>query len=115
MTHFLPSIFNEYVQLVVAAPVLANPEVKLPVDCPDPLVESTVIEAAQGTVIPLINWKGKDGLGVPIKNLRVTVNIPVPTKNVSLASGRPVAMKQENGATVFTLDLDVADALILRK
>ena len=93
----------------------------MPVVCEEPPiffhapVESTVIEAPQGIVIPLINWKGKDGLGVPIKNLRVTVNIPVPTKNVSLASGRPVAMKQENGATVFTLDLDVADALILRK
>jgi hypothetical protein len=109
MTHFLAS---DFAYTVGGTTPLA---VKRQVECSEPLVETTVIEAPQGTVIPLINWKGKDGLGVPIKDLRVTVNIPVPTKNVSLASGRPVAMKQENGATVFSLDLDVADVLILRK
>jgi hypothetical protein len=107
MTHYLPSSFEKTLVLSWAR--------NRPVESSEPLVETTVIEAPQGVVIPLINWKGKDGLGVPIKNLQVTVNIPVPTGNVSLASGRPVAMKQENGATIFTLDLDVADALILRK
>jgi hypothetical protein len=110
MTHFLPTNFNGQFGL----------DLKRPVECEDPrgggttLVETTVIEAPQGVVIPLINWKGKDGVGVPIKNLRVAVNIPVP-KNVSLASGRPVRMGMYGNARLFTLDLDVADALILRK
>jgi hypothetical protein len=111
MTHLLPSDYDEN-----AGKFLTLRMKELPVECSEPLVETTVIEAPQGVVIPLINWKGKDGLGVPIKNLRVTVNIPVPTRNVSLASGRPVLMKQqEKGRTDFTLDLNVADALILRK
>src|SRR5260370_41351829 len=107
MTHYLPSSFENKLVLSWAR--------NRPVEWSEPLVETTVIEAPQGVVIPLINWKGKDGLCVPIKNLRVTVNIPVPTKKVSLASGRPVRMEGEMGARIFTLDLDVADALILRK
>jgi hypothetical protein len=115
MTHFLPSNFKKILWTVLNPPArMAVPTV--PVACSEPLVETTFIQAPQGTVIPLINWKGKDGLGVPIKNLRVTVNIPVPTRDVSLASGRPVRMKQQGkGTTTFWLDLDVADALILRK
>lgn len=77
--------------------------------CSEPLVENTVIQAKQGTAIPLINWSG-----VPQKNLKVTVNVPVSTKQVSLASGAAVKMSKEDGRSVFTLDLDVADALILR-
>ncbi|HMF17175.1 MAG TPA: hypothetical protein VKE98_08210, partial [Gemmataceae bacterium] len=72
MTHYLPADFNE-----MAGKLLAFLRIPWHVKCSEPLVESTVIEAPQGVVIPLINWKGKDGLGVPIKNLRVTVNIPV--------------------------------------
>jgi hypothetical protein len=112
MTHFLPSNFDEIVGRVVGKPFVSY---VVPVECSERLVETTVIEAPQGVVIPLINWKGKDGLGVPIKNLRVRVNIPVPTGNVSLASGRPVRMEMDGKARVFTLNLDVADALILRK
>ena len=77
--------------------------------CSESLVETTVIQAKQGTVIPLINWSG-----TAQKNLKVSVVLPVPTKQVSLASGAPVKMAKESGMHVFTLDLDVADALILR-
>jgi len=38
----------------------------------------------------------------------------VPTAKVALASGGAVKHKMERGKHVFTLDLDVADALILR-
>jgi hypothetical protein len=82
---------------------------QLPVSCSHALVENTVIQAKQGTVISLINWSG-----VPQKGLRVVVTVPVPTKQVGLASGAAVKMGMENGRPVFTLDLGVADALILR-
>jgi len=42
------------------------------------------------------------------------VSIPTPDKKVSLASGRAVKVDQVDGARVYTLELDVADALILR-
>ncbi len=83
--------------------------VERPVSCSEPLVESTVIEAKQGVVIPLVNWSTG-----PVKGLTVTVALKVPTAKVTLASGRAVKRKREGGKTVFTLDLDVADALILR-
>ena len=58
----------------------------------------------------LINWHPR-----PIKGLVLEPEIfKVPTAKVTLASGRPVQTKQENGRLVCTLDLDVADALILR-
>src|SRR5262249_7726980 len=101
MAHFVPRDFDA---------VLSRAGLdEVPVTCSEPLVENTVIQAKQGTVIPLINWSG-----VPQKNLKVTVNIPVPAKQVSLASGGTVSMNQNEGKLVFTLDLDVADALILR-
>ena len=84
--------------------------------CRDPLVTlgccdpvERIIEAKQGTLIPLINWSGQ-----PIQSLEVIVTIPTPTNKVELASGKPVQVKHEAGRQILTLDLDVADALILR-
>jgi hypothetical protein len=63
----------------------------------------------QEAVIPLVNWsKG------PVKGLTVTVSLPVQAKTVTLASGRPVKVEKGDGKLVLTLDLDVADAVILR-
>jgi hypothetical protein len=100
MAHLIPVDF--------ARPLLVEHE-QLPVSCSVPRVENTVIQAKQGTVISLINWSG-----APQKNLKVTVHVPVPAKQISLASGGAVTMNKEKGALVFTLDLDAADALILR-
>ena len=106
MAHFIPTNFDQLAEGVIS--VLAG-NAPLPVSCSAPLVETTVIEAKQGVVIPLVNW-----LPDPVKGLTVTVSIKVPTAKVSLASGKPVKHRTEAGKTVFTLDLDVADALILR-
>ncbi|MBL8794691.1 MAG: beta-galactosidase trimerization domain-containing protein [Planctomycetia bacterium] len=105
MTHFLPTKFDPAAQRLLAAPA----GVDLPVSAAQPLVESTIITAKQGTLIPLINWNP-----TPLKAVTVTVRIPVPTAKVSLASGKTVQMAKDGNATTFTLDLDVADALILR-
>jgi hypothetical protein len=58
--------------------------------------------------IPLVNWSAG-----PVRPLTVRVNIPVPAKP-TLASGGKVTVAKDGNATVFTLDLDVADTLILR-
>ena len=74
------------------------------------LVEATVIESKAGTLITLTNWRGE-----PIKGLTVTVNIAAPAKTIAAASGTPVKVgKNAAGKPVYTLDLDIADALILR-
>ena len=83
---------------------------RLPVVASAPLVETTVIEAKQGKVIPVINWTRK-----PIQRLRLTINFAVPEKSITLASGAPVQIAREGDGKVVTFDLDVADALILRR
>jgi hypothetical protein len=106
MAHFVPTAFDAAASRLVALPAT---DVERPVACSEPLVETTVIQSPHGTLIPLANWSGK-----PVKGLTVTVSIDVPTGKVELASGGPVQAAKNQGKTVFTLDLDVADALILR-
>jgi hypothetical protein len=106
MIHFLPTAFNPQAAKLIAA---AAEGVAKPVVCSEPLVESTVIESPRGVVVPLVNWTRQS-----IKGLQVTITIPTPTANVSLASGRAVNVKTTDNGRVYTFDLDVADALILR-
>jgi hypothetical protein len=112
MTHYLANGFDESARRLLDLGLSDA----LPVRCSDPRVESTVIEAKHGVVIPLINWKGKPGKGTtdPIKGLNVTVSMPVPTAKVALASGRPVRWERNGARVVCILDLDVADALVFR-
>lgn len=105
LMHFLPTEVDRGAAGLIAAAA----DVDRPVVCSEGLVENTVIQAKSGTLIPLINWTGK-----PIKGLTVTVSIPTPTAKVELASGKTVQVKREGTTQTFTLDLDVADALILR-
>ncbi|MBI1913172.1 MAG: beta-galactosidase trimerization domain-containing protein [Planctomycetes bacterium] len=112
MAHFIPTKFDEVASALVKLPAsgaYGAKEIEWPVVCSEPLVENTVIEAKSGVVIPLVNWSAG-----PVKGLTVTVSLNVPSAKVSLASGRIVRHKNEGGKQVFTLDLDVADALILR-
>jgi hypothetical protein len=46
-----------------------------------------------------------------VKNLQVSLSIEQPFTSASLASGRKV---EKSGKSSWTMDLDVADALILR-
>jgi hypothetical protein len=100
--HFLPTDFKPLTYDMFAGG-------ERPVICSERLVENTVVQSKSGTLIPLVNWTGK-----PIKGLTVTVTIATPTAKVELASGGKVEVKREAGKQTFTLDLDVADALILR-
>jgi hypothetical protein len=104
--HFLPAKFD-----AAAAGLLAQPssDIPRPVVCSVPLVESNILQAKTGTLIPLVNWSG-----TPIKGLTVTVSLPAPAAKVALASGGAVQVKKDGSRQVFTLDIDVADALILR-
>jgi hypothetical protein len=105
LSHFVPTRFDRPAAGLIAA--LADFE--RPVVCSEPLVETTVIESKHGVLLPLVNWSA-----APVQGLKVTVRLAVPTRDVSLASGKPVRTERRDGKTTFTLDLDVADALILR-
>lgn len=106
MIHFLPTEFDPRAARLIALPA-AN--LKRPVTCSQPLVETTVIRSKRGVVIPLINWTGR-----PLKNLRVHVMIPTPGAKITLASGRAVQAFTVEGERFYMLDLDAADALIFR-
>ena len=68
-------------------------------------VEASVIDSPKGSVIILTNWGGK-----PSKELVVMLPKDLKNKKMTRASGKPF---QRNGNRIV-LDLDVADALILR-
>jgi hypothetical protein len=106
MIHFLPTELDQRMARLIASPAKA---LALPIECSQPLVETTVIESKHGVVVPLVNWTRR-----PVKGLRVKVAIPTPMANVSLAGGRTVKAEEVDDGRVYTLDLDVADALILR-
>jgi hypothetical protein len=105
--NFIPTRFDPAVRALLAG---FTAGVERPVIASEPLVETTVIEGPEGMLIPLIDWTG-----APVRGLEVAVRIPVPAGGAALASGGAVRRAERDGATVFTLDLDVADALILRR
>jgi hypothetical protein len=106
MIHLLPTQMDDAAAALIASPALT---LARPIMCSEPLVETTVIESRRGVVIPLVNWTPE-----PISGLQVAVNIRTPSRQASLASGNELKQAKVDGRTVYTLDLDAADALILR-
>jgi hypothetical protein len=111
MAHFIPTQFDPGAQALIGSPAR---NVAREVLCSNHLVQATVIESVHGIAIPLVNWSG-----VPISGLRVTVAAKdLRTGKVSLASGGKVELVSDSnlsaGKVTLMLDLDVADALILR-
>ena len=105
LCHLVPNNFDAEASALIGSVAPAQ----RPVICSNPLIETTVIEARAGTVITLNNWSGK-----PAPDLRVTVKMPLRFREATLASGKRVRLSQQKDATLFGLDLDVADALVLR-
>ncbi len=108
MIHFLPTDLSSGGSELFGAMFQAITLSK-PVVCSAPFIESTVISSKHGHLIPLINWTR-----TPAKSLKVTLDPSISGNNVSLASGGKVDIKKDGGNVVVTLDLDVADALIVR-
>jgi hypothetical protein len=106
MCHFLPTEFDPGAAALIGLPAGG---LLRPVECSQPLVESTVLESPHGLAIPLVNWTAQ-----PIQNLRVKLNLPVSGKRIRLASGGTVRAAEEQGVAVCTVNLDAADTLICR-
>lgn len=106
LAHLIPTAFERGAADIVALPAAA---IARPVVCSEPLVEAMVIESPHGIAISLVNWAGQ-----PIKQLTVTIGFDAPRRSVELAGGGSVRQAADGPRRVLTLDLETADALILR-
>jgi hypothetical protein len=108
LAHLVPMKFDNGAYELIGLPAEG---IARPVQCSEPRVETSVIESPEGLAIVLVNWSGQ-----PVKQLSVTPSFQVPADKISLASGGTVGkVSDEKGMVSLTLDLDVADAIILRK
>jgi hypothetical protein len=81
------------------------------VACSNPYVEAAVIDHPDGTLLTLINWTN-----APLKKLNVGVRVPQAPRQVRSVEGqRDLTAGFANGVASFTLDLDEADYILLRK
>ena len=114
-THFIPSAFDRAVLALIKNASSAVGAVQQ-VTCSNPLVHGKPIISktlGKGVAIPLVNWSGEENL----KNITVTVNITAVKAGMkaTLATGGKVTEVAGTGPAIsFVLDLDIADALILR-
>jgi hypothetical protein len=106
LAHFIPTKFHAGARQLIGLPV---EKVERPVVCSEPLVEANLIESKSAAALVLVNWTP-----TPIKGLKVTLQTALPQKKFELASGGKVTASKQGGQTVLTLDLAVADTVILR-
>jgi beta-galactosidase GanA len=80
-------------------------------------VDRTSAEDSLAHLIPAkFDTAAYDLTGLPVKRLVVTPAFQVPPEKITLASGQsPAVASDEKGMVSITFDLDVADAIILRK
>ena len=109
----MPSQFAWGAREIIAAP-LEGVAGAQPVVCSEPLVEAGIIARdGVGTAITLINWSGE----AKVNGLNVTLRFdPGPVSHFKLASGGTLKseMLPRSRELRFTLDLGLADAIVLR-
>ena len=117
MNHFCPHDFTASARDLLASMVtdLVGARPLIP---SDPLVEVGALVTEKAVAVVLVNWRGQ-----PVQNLTVhadsTLGLPSAEKlHVERASGEKVTAGVAGGAAAggltFVLDLDVADAIVLR-
>jgi hypothetical protein len=102
MVHLLPTAVDPQV-----TPLLWFDDVALPATVSASFVEASLLSSPKGLLVPLVNWSG-----APKSKVELTLAKPAPGTTATLASGKPVKASADRRS--FELDLDVADALILR-
>lgn len=110
--HFVPTAFGVAARSLIEAstshiaalqPVIATPERRLDI--------MVIAAAGRGTVITVVNWSDS----LVIKGLELVLQFDCTFGKATLASGGAVRVsKAADGKTKLTLDLGVADAVILR-
>jgi hypothetical protein len=118
-THFVPSAYDETVLTLIKNAASAAGAASQ-VSCSNHLVHGKLIvsKSGNGVAIPLVNWAGTGDEYEHLSNLTVTVNHTSVTKGMkaTLATGGKVTelTGTDGGGISFMLDLNIADALILR-
>ena len=106
LSHFHPTDLRTTARDLIAQPAR---DLSKPVTCSEALVEPCVVETKTASVITLANWsKG------PVKNLLVKLSGKFPTQKITRASGKPIKVEKGKDGLTLNLDLEVADAIILR-
>ncbi|MCE9591661.1 MAG: beta-galactosidase trimerization domain-containing protein [Planctomycetes bacterium] len=81
------------------------------VECSVPLVESSVIDAKEATLLTLTNWTNS-----PIKELKVSIRMPAMPKSVrSVEQQRAIAVTYADGVATFIAPLNEADYFVLER
>ena len=113
-THFIPTAMDPAIRGVMVDQYLPQGFAR-PVDCDNPLVETTCIDtpAKNGKpvrlAVPLVNYAGK-----PVEKLTVSIRDVDKASSVrSVERGDRVPFEVKNGQLVVTLPLDVADVLLI--
>ncbi len=111
MTHFIPTNFDPGADFLVGLP---GQGVARAVTSSESRVQASLIDSPRGVAIPLVNWA--DG---PQTNLVVSVkSTDAQGRRATLAGGGAVLRLPDDptqpGRTRFRVNLDVADALLLR-
>ena len=105
--HFLPTAMDVELRRGFIDSQLAAGFVR-PVDCSEPLVETTCIDSKGKLAVPLINSTGKT-----IDSLTVRINGLAGAKSIRSVERGALKAETKDGATVVTLRLDVADMLLI--
>ena len=96
--HHIPTEYDPLVAKLLQTP-------NRHITCSEILVEANIIDSPKGSVVILTNWTGG-----PVKGLEVTLPADLAKKKLRTATG--AAVQQDSNRV--TLDLNIAEALILR-
>ncbi len=113
--HFLPTKMDVKLRQALVDDFLPAGFVR-PVECSEPLVESTCIDTPAGggkqarLAVPLMNFTGK-----PIAALTVRLNGLAGVKSIRSVQRGKLKAEVKDGSTVVRLPLDVADMLLVER
>jgi hypothetical protein len=107
--HFLPTEMNPELRKQLVDAFLPKEFVR-PVECSEPLVESTCIDATNKLAVPLMNYTGK-----PIEKLTVRIAGLSGAKKIRSVERGELRSETKEDATIITLRLDVADMLLIER
>jgi hypothetical protein len=106
MAHWIPTAFDAGAGALIGWP---GRQLARPVAASESLVETALIEAPDGLVVPLINWTMR-----PIANLEVRLRAPPSRAVIGSAAGQPLTVRTNADELTIGVRLDTADALIFR-
>lgn len=84
--------------------------VQAPVSVDQLNVETPMLLSSGGAAVTMLNWRGQD-----VSNLNVTAHVPFPVRSVSSVTAGNIAFKQTGDAVSFSMPLQGADVVTLRK